>query len=121
MGSTQLEASAALEQSAAHYPVDDITEKTDCELHMLMNISFKVAVGYALPNQFGASYHLGQIPVGYARVGVDEILPGFETLELDYLGGEDKKTLGEVKHGFAMEQETHRVSRLGTKATDSSE
>ena len=45
MGSTQLEASAALEQPAAHYPVDDLTEKTDCELHMLMkNISFKVAV-----------------------------------------------------------------------------
>ena len=62
----QLEASATLEQPAAHYPVDYITEKKDCELHMLMkNISFKVAVGYALPNQPGASYHLGQIPAGY--------------------------------------------------------
>ena len=40
-----------------------------------MNISFKVAVGFALPNEPGASYHLGQIPAGYARVGVDEIIP----------------------------------------------
>ena len=48
MGSTQLEHSE-LEPPAAHYPVDDITEKTDCELHMSMkNMSFKVAVGYAV-------------------------------------------------------------------------
>ena len=65
-------------------PVDDLTEKIDCELHMLMkNISFMVAVGFALPNEPRASYHVGQIPAGYARVGVDEIIPGFETLELD--------------------------------------
>ena len=37
VGSTQLEASAALEQPAAHYPVDDLMEKTNCELHMLMH------------------------------------------------------------------------------------
>ena len=68
----------------------------------MKNISFKVEVGYALPNEPGASYHLGQIPAGYARVGVDEIMVGFETLELDYRGGDDEKTLGEVKHGFVL-------------------
>ena len=104
VGSTPLKVSAAIiEQPAAHYPVDDITEKTECELHMLMkNISFKVAVGYALPNEPGASYHLGQIPAGYARVGVDAIIPGFEALELDYPGGDDETTLGQVKHGFVL-------------------
>ena len=56
MGSTQLEASA-FEQPAAHYPVDDVTEKTDCELHMsMMNISLKVAVGFAYPNEPEATY-----------------------------------------------------------------
>jgi hypothetical protein len=32
------------------YPMDDVREKTNCELHQAMkNISMKVAVGYALP------------------------------------------------------------------------
>jgi hypothetical protein len=32
------------------YPVDDISGKTNCEMHQSMkNISMKVAVGYALP------------------------------------------------------------------------
>ena len=83
--------------------MDDLTERTDCELHMpTRNISLKVAVGYALPNQPGASYHLGDIQAGYARVGVDEIVPGFETLELEIPGGEEERTLGEVKRGFVL-------------------
>ena len=102
VGSTQLEASAC-EPPAARYPVDDVTEKTDCELHMSMrNISLKVAVGYALPNQPGASYHLGDIPAGYARVGVDEIVPGFEIMDLGIHGGDEEKTLGDVKRGFVL-------------------
>ena len=83
--------------------MDDITEKTDCELHMSMkNMSFKVAVGYALPNQSGASYHLGGIPAGYARVGVDEVVPLYANLDLDIPGGDGEKTLGEVEKGIAL-------------------
>jgi hypothetical protein len=34
-----------------HYPVYDISGKTNCEMHQSMkNISMKVAVGYALPS-----------------------------------------------------------------------
>ena len=102
VGSTQMEHSE-LEAPPTRYPVDDITEKTECELHMAMgNLSFKVAVGYALPNEPGASYHLGDIPAGYAHVGVDEIVPGFEMLNLEIPGGDEEKTLGEVKRGFAL-------------------
>ena len=91
------------EPPAAHYPVDDITEKTDCELHMSMkNISFKVAVGYALPNQPGESYHLGGIPPGYARVGVDDIVPLYADLNLDIPGGDDERTLGEAKRHIIL-------------------
>lgn len=83
--------------------MEDVTEKTDYELHMSMrNISLKVAVGYALPNQPRASYHLGDIPAGYARVGVDEIVPGFETMDLEIPGGDEEKTLGDVKRGFVL-------------------
>ena len=81
VGSTNVE-NSEFQPPAAHYPVDDITEKTDCELHMSMkNVSFKVAVGYALPNPAGASYHLGGIPQGYARVGVDQVVPLYANLD----------------------------------------
>ena len=98
---------------AAHYPVDDITEKTDCELHMSMNnVSFKVAVGYALPNPAGASYHLGGIPPSYARVGVDEVVPLYANLELDIPGGDGEDT-GRSREGYrSLEQGKHRVSEL---------
>ena len=95
--------STHLEGCGASYPVDYVTEKTDCELHVSMrNISFKVAVGYVYPIEDGAMYHHDSIPAGYARVGVDDIVTGFETMELDIPGGDDEKTLGDVKRGFAL-------------------
>jgi hypothetical protein len=66
------------------YPVDGIKDKIPCELHQSMkNISMKVAFSYA-------------------RVGVDETVPGYESLELDILGPEDEATLGEVKDGVIL-------------------
>lgn len=91
------------EAPMARYPVDDITEKKMCDLHRsIKNISFKVAVGFALPNEPGARLHGSQIPAGYARVGVVEVLKGFETLELDMAGGEGETTLGEVRGGIIL-------------------
>ena len=56
----------------ARYPVDDIQERKNCELHVSMkNISLKVAVGFALPSEPGACIHGCPIPAGYAHVGVD--------------------------------------------------
>ena len=42
------------------------------------------------------------IPPGCVRVGVDEVVSGFEKVELDIPRGEDERTLGDVKHGFAL-------------------
>jgi hypothetical protein len=40
------------------YPVDDISGKTNSEMHQSMkNISMKVAVGYALPSGPGQLWH----------------------------------------------------------------
>src|SRR4051812_15669263 len=70
------------------YPVDDITEMTHCELHVkVVNISMKVAVGYALPIGPTPTYHSRPVPEGYAVVGVDEIMPTFEVLDLHYPAG----------------------------------
>jgi hypothetical protein len=68
----------------------------------MKNITFKVAVGFALPCVPGARFHLSQIPDGYARVGVDEVLKGYESLELDMAGGDGEKTLGEVTGGIIL-------------------
>jgi hypothetical protein len=85
------------------YPVDGIKEKTPCELHQSMkNISMKMAIGYASSCEPRVTWHFCEIPVGYARVGVDEIVPGYESLELDMPGPEDETTLGEVKGGVIL-------------------
>ena len=74
VGSTGVRADDA---PLARYPVDDIKERTNCELHQKMkNISMKVAVGVALSNAHEATIHGNPIPAGYACVGVDEVLPG---------------------------------------------
>ena len=68
----------------------------------MKNISMKVAVGFALACEPGARWHGGEIQAGYAHVGVDEVLPGYESLELDIPGAEGEMTLGEVAHGIIL-------------------
>jgi hypothetical protein len=63
-------------------------------------VSVKVAVSYVLP-AFGpggepATWHGNSIPAGYARVGVDSVVPSWETLELEIPGGDGGLTLREV-------------------------
>ena len=103
MGSTQLQDPAVDELSAAHYPVDDITEKTNCELHAPMrNISYPMAKGYALPHQPGATFYFGEVPAGFARVGVTTVMAPFHSIDLDIPGAEGEKTLGEVELGIVL-------------------
>ncbi|KAK1686528.1 hypothetical protein QYE76_047376 [Lolium multiflorum] len=95
--------SSHLDGCGGSYPVDYVTEKTDCELHMLIRTaSVKVAVGYVYPSEDGAMHHHMPIPPGCVRVGVDEVVSGFEKVELDIPRGEDERTLADVKHGFAL-------------------
>ena len=52
------------------FPVDNITEKTNCELHLkYRNISVPVARGYALPCGPEARWHGNEIPAGPCRHG----------------------------------------------------
>jgi hypothetical protein len=77
------------------YHMDDIREKTNYELHQPMkNISMRVLAGFALACEHGARWHGSEIQAGYARVRVDEILKGYENLELDIPAGEGGTTLG---------------------------
>jgi hypothetical protein len=92
------------------YPVDDISKKTNCEMHVPMkNISMKVAVGYVLPSGPEQLWHGREIRAGYARVGVDAIVPRYESLELDVAGPEEEATLGEVLGGVIVWDKKHIV------------
>jgi hypothetical protein len=92
------------------YPVDDISRKTNCEMHQSMkHISMKVAVGNLLPSGPGQLWHGREIRAGYARVGVDAIMPGYESLELDIAGPEEETTLGEVLGGVILWDKKHIV------------
>ena len=48
----------------------------------------KAAVGSVARPEPGATFHCQLIPKGYASVMVDEIMEGFEELELDHPTGE---------------------------------
>ena len=80
MASTEVTAdqNALIDDAPAppRYPVDDVRETTDCQLHQPMkNMSFKVASGTVLPCLPEALHHGNPIPPGYARVTMD-ISPG---------------------------------------------
>ena len=85
------------------YPVDDIMESTNCELHFKMkNISMKEADAIAYTNFPDATFHCNPIPAGYARVVVDEVVDQYSGLELDILGGDEEHTLGEAIHHIIL-------------------
>ncbi|KAK1677071.1 hypothetical protein QYE76_037919 [Lolium multiflorum] len=64
-------------------------------------MSMKVAIGSALP---GALHHNNPIQDGYARVTVEEIVQGFEDLDIDIATPEGVKRLGDVKRQFILWQ-----------------
>ena len=85
------------------YPVDDIIENTNCELHFKMkNIPMKVADVVAFTITPEATFQCALIPAGYARVLVDEVVDPYSGLELDIPGGDDEHTLGEAIHRIIL-------------------
>jgi hypothetical protein len=90
------------------YPVDDIRDKINYELHQaLKNISMKLAVSYVSPCGPEEVWHGCEIRAGYARVGVDAIVPWYESLELDIPGPKEETTLGEVLGGVILWDKKH--------------
>jgi hypothetical protein len=73
----------------------------------MKNMTFKVAIGDALPCLPEALHHGNQIRGGYARVLVDDIVPGFEDLELDFPTPEGAVRLGDVKRNIVLWQKKY--------------
>ena len=112
VASTPLPADHDVMKEAPRYPVDDITQQENCEMHVkFMNISVKVAAGFALPCKAKGTYHCVPIPDGYDVVGVDEVVKEYEQLELDFPAGEDQdlKELGEAKGTTILWRKEHIV------------
>ena len=42
------------------------------------------------------------IPDGFARVGMDQICPGYESMDLEIPGGDDVRTLGDVRGSIIL-------------------
>ena len=74
---------------APSYLVDAITEAQHSQLRTKwQNITLKAAVGTSPPPQPDGNFHCHPIPQGYAVVMADEVMEGFEELELDHPTGE---------------------------------
>jgi hypothetical protein len=86
--------------------VDDITMQTACELHVkIKNITALVAHGLALLVIPGGTNHGRSVPPGYSVVTVEQIMEAGgqnEKLEIDFVGGDREKTLGEALHGVIL-------------------
>ena len=79
------------------YPVDTITETQDCQLLAKFgHLTPKEAIGTVRPPRPEGTFHCRMIPQGYAVVMVDEIMEGFEELELAYPTDEGETLLGQA-------------------------
>ena len=76
---------------------------TACKLHVrAKNISIHVAYRSALPLNPCTTIHGRPIPLSYTSITVEQIVENNEDLELDFVGGDGVKTLGDALHGVIL-------------------
>ena len=97
------------------YPVDLITARTPCELHIsARNITIKVASGVAYPRGSYEYLHGRPIPEGYTVVEVDEAVDQYHHVEVDYTAEDGENTIGENEHTFISWEKVYIVFPPGT-------
>nr|AAX95180.1 transposon protein, putative, CACTA, En/Spm sub-class [Oryza sativa Japonica Group] len=101
VGSQSMDAMQTQDESTC--PVDDITQRTPCELHIpYKNLSIKVASGMAIPTDPSGTYHCRPIPAGYSKVEVELVEGTYEDLELDYRRGDGETHLRDTSHAIIL-------------------
>ena len=71
-----------------------------------MTLKVKAAVGSVIPNAPGSTYHGQPISEEFSRVMVDQIMDGFEDLELDHPTSEGEIRLGSTTRKRAIDDMT---------------
>ena len=61
-----------------------------------------MAKDYALPHLPGTTFHFGEVPPGFSRVGVTTVMALFHSIDLDIPGAEGENSLGEVELGIVL-------------------
>nr|TKV94916.1 hypothetical protein SEVIR_9G327400v2 [Setaria viridis] len=86
------------------HPMDNITGRAPCDLVTpVKNKLIVVDYGVAKQPTHGQTIHGVEIPArGYAKVGVDQVVDGWDNLELEILGGDGEKNLGEAIYGWIL-------------------
>ena len=71
----------------------------------------------AIPSTSDACWNEREIPAGYAKVEVDEVVPMFSDMLLDILGPHDETTLGDVV-GATILWDKKYIKLLGSAPKD---
>nr|AAX92859.1 transposon protein, putative, CACTA, En/Spm sub-class [Oryza sativa Japonica Group]ABA92604.1 transposon protein, putative, CACTA, En/Spm sub-class [Oryza sativa Japonica Group] len=101
VGSQSMDAMQTQDETTC--PVDEITQRTPCELHIpFKNLSIKVASGMAIPTDPSGTYHYRPIPVRYSKVEVELVEAAYEDFELDYPGGDGETHLRDTSHAIIL-------------------
>jgi hypothetical protein len=89
-----------------HYPVDDITERTPCELLTPVRKIVNV-VDHGIAQVPRGTIHCMEIPQGYSRVQVDIVESGWEDLDLEVHGGDGETLIGHTIHTWICWAKTY--------------
>nr|ABA98740.2 transposon protein, putative, CACTA, En/Spm sub-class [Oryza sativa Japonica Group] len=117
VGSQSMDAMQTQDESTC--PIDDITQRTPCELHIpYKNLSIKVASGMAIPTDPSGTYHCRPIPAGYSKVEVELVEGAYEDLELDYPGGDSETHLRHTSQRYIILPGRQAASRAPSPPQD---
>ena len=85
----------------------------------MRNLTTVVAYGVAIPVLPGQKFHCSDIPPGYSTVGVEQVVPAYEDLELEHEGGDGEKHLQQAVHGIILWHKAYIKLVPETKDLDS--